>query len=194
MTSGVYEITNQVNGKRYVGSSLNIKKRWGRHLSELRRGQHSNAHLQCAFDKYGESAFTFSILEHVENIPHVIPREQHYLDMLLPEYNMAPVAGSSLGRPRSPETRAKLSEANEGHAVSEEAKQKMRAAWTPERRQAQADRMRQRFVTKATRFKMSEAKIGERNHNYGKHLSEEHRRKLSEAHKTYWRRVHAETD
>ena len=57
MNCGVYQIKNTLNGKAYIGSSKNIKRRLGIHRSMLRRGTHRNPHLQNAWNKYGESAF-----------------------------------------------------------------------------------------------------------------------------------------
>ena len=53
--SGIYKITNLINGKFYVGSSSNVRHRLYEHLSKLRRQIHSNQHLQHSFSLYGES-------------------------------------------------------------------------------------------------------------------------------------------
>ncbi|GAH42586.1 unnamed protein product, partial [marine sediment metagenome] len=127
MSSGVYQIKNQVNGKRYIGSSTNLWHRWTQHLNSLRRGQHYNPHLQAAFRKYGEAAFVFQLLEH-SSPENLIECEQYYLDMLLPEYNIAPNAGNCLGRPCSLKTREKLSKAHKGKALSEEHRRKLSMA------------------------------------------------------------------
>ncbi len=65
---GIYEIVNLADGKAssYVGSSMNIEQRWHQHRHRLRGGRHRNEHLQRAWDKYGEDAFVFSVLEEVE--------------------------------------------------------------------------------------------------------------------------------
>ena len=60
---GIYMITNKVSNKKYIGSSRNIEQRKRTHLHKLRHGKHENAHLQNAFNKYGEENFEFSILE-----------------------------------------------------------------------------------------------------------------------------------
>lgn len=59
----IYCITNTVNGKRYVGSAHDLRGRWRHHLWSLRGGCHHNPHLQHAFLKYGELAFSLSVLE-----------------------------------------------------------------------------------------------------------------------------------
>lgn len=167
MSGGIYQILNSVNGNRYVGSAVNLRKRWQNHLSGLRRGQHPNRHLQRAYDKYGESAFVFSLLEHIEDSLQLIPREQYYLDTFLPEYNISPTAGSQLGFRPSAETRTNLSIAQMGKRHSMETRQKMSKA------------QKGRLFSEEHRRKLSEAQKGERNHNYGKHPSADTLRKLS---------------
>ena len=60
--SGIYKIANLVNGKRYIGGSVNLKHRLVCHKSGLRRGRHKNPHLQNAWNKYGEENFEFKII------------------------------------------------------------------------------------------------------------------------------------
>lgn len=131
MSSGVYKITCIVNGKFYIGSSINFKIRWRDHLSELRRGIHDNPHLQNAFNKYGEEAFLFEIIEVV--MPwFVLDREQYWLKRLKPfnhdiGFNMNRIADkppSQKGKPKSMEHRAKISAGNKGKLVSLETRQK----------------------------------------------------------------------
>jgi len=124
MAGGIYQIDNRINGKCYIGSTVNIERRWADHLRLLRRGQHENQHLQYAFDKYGEGAFDFCILEGVHDSSQLAKREQSYLDRLKPEYNICPTAGNCLGRPCSAETRRKLSLAAQGKRQSAESRRK----------------------------------------------------------------------
>ena len=37
--SGIYEILNTVNGKRYIGSAKNFSKRWWGHTNPQKRAQ-----------------------------------------------------------------------------------------------------------------------------------------------------------
>lgn len=85
--SGVYIITNSINGKRYIGSSNNIRKRLWKHRSLLRHDKHENPHLQNAWNKYGEDNFVYSILEECD-VSILLEREQYYIDILKPEYNI----------------------------------------------------------------------------------------------------------
>lgn len=156
MLSGVYQIRNQISGNRYIGSTKNIRQRWIQHLSALRCGRHPNPHLQAAFNKYGEDAFVFSILEEIES-ENLLGSEQFYLDTRKPEYNIALTAGSPmLGRHHSENTRARLREVMTGRHHSEDTKRKISAAQTPERRRAQSDRRRGRRHSAETRAKISQ--------------------------------------
>jgi group I intron endonuclease len=81
MSSGVYRIRNLVSGKVYVGSTVNIKKRWATHLHRLRAGAHQNAHLQSSWDKHGEDVFAFEIIEEVPP-DALLETEQRCLDVI----------------------------------------------------------------------------------------------------------------
>jgi group I intron endonuclease len=62
MTSGIYKIVNEVNGKCYVGSSKNIKRRMHDHFISLTNGKHRNARLQNSWDRHGRDNFTFETI------------------------------------------------------------------------------------------------------------------------------------
>jgi group I intron endonuclease len=84
--SGIYKIICLDNNRIYIGSSKDIKKRWNRHLNDLRKNKHDNQHLQRSFDKYGESSFVFEIIELCNN-EELLIREQYYLDEFKPYLN-----------------------------------------------------------------------------------------------------------
>jgi group I intron endonuclease len=83
INSGIYKITNIINGKMYIGSSNNCKRRLREHFSKLRHNKHFNVKLQFAFNKYGENNFNFDIIEYVDNVDLLLEREQYYLNTLL---------------------------------------------------------------------------------------------------------------
>lgn len=60
---GIYCIENTVNGKKYIGLSRDINRRWLEHRSELNRGDHVNVYLQSSWNNHGEDAFKFYIVE-----------------------------------------------------------------------------------------------------------------------------------
>ena len=78
-TSGVYEIRCILNGKFYIGSAVNLRERWQRHLVTLQRGEHHNFFLQQAWKKHGEGNFIFSILEFTA-LDKVLSTEQKWID------------------------------------------------------------------------------------------------------------------
>lgn len=119
--SGIYKITCTTTNKVYVGSTTKIRKRWGWHRNDLRRGVHHNRHLQFAWNKYGEQCFEFEILEMVMFAEHLHDREQHWLDHYQAYdsdkgFNHGKVARAPwLGRLHSDETKQKLSDSAKAH-------------------------------------------------------------------------------
>lgn len=106
--SGVYMWTNMVNGKIYVGSSVDLSKRLRNYfnisyLSDLK----DIMIIYKALLAHGFDNFKLEILEYC-NSSQLIEREQYYIDLLKPEYNILKVARSSLGVKRSIETKAKI--------------------------------------------------------------------------------------
>jgi predicted GIY-YIG superfamily endonuclease len=98
--SGIYLITNTVNGKVYVGQSINLQGRLWSHLSKLRKGTHHNRHLLAAVKKYGIEKFTFEVLCEC-SVEELDQKEQRYLDLLKSYdreigYNVCPIAVNPL--------------------------------------------------------------------------------------------------
>lgn len=105
---GVYFIKNTVNGKWYVGSSVDINRRLKGHFNNLRKGKHVNHLLQNDWISFGEAAFSSGILD-VASEADLIKVEQAWIDRLA-DYNLAPAAGSTLGFKQSDEFKAKRRE------------------------------------------------------------------------------------
>ncbi len=106
--SGIYEIVNRVTGKIYVGSAVDMEHRMYRHFIQLRKRKHCNTILQRAYIKQTTSAvFDFRVLEYCEKVD-LIKREQCWMDLLQPEYNICKTAGSSLGRKHTTESLEKM--------------------------------------------------------------------------------------
>lgn len=110
--TGIYTITSP-SGKQYVGSSIDIKKRWRAHKIRLRKGAHHSIHLQHAANKHGIDSFKFDVIVICEP-KDLILFEQRAIDAFKPEYNITKTAGSPLGLKRSSEARAKMSVAKLG--------------------------------------------------------------------------------
>src|SRR5260221_4913144 len=61
----IYVITNVINSKRYVGKSIDPKRRWNGHRGCARRGDLRR--LYCSIRKHGEKCFTFAVLSWHDN-------------------------------------------------------------------------------------------------------------------------------
>lgn len=143
---GVYSITNLINGKRYVGSSIHIEVRHNVHLRLLRLGTHHAIKLQRAWEKYGEANFTFEMLEECVK-EGISQREQYwidYFDSFNNGYNSTKVAGGRQCKARSEETRRKISEANKGKKkpyLAERNRQRTRQ-WSDESKKRMVEKKR----------------------------------------------------
>lgn len=126
--SGVYRWKNNINGREYIGSSTNLVSRFYSYYSLKHLEQQQSRSLICkALLKYGHSAFTLEILEYCDP-KDCIKREQYYIDLLSPEYNILAVAGSSYGHKLSDETKLKISKYRSGITLSQETKDRIAEA------------------------------------------------------------------
>lgn len=168
--SGIYLIHNLVNGKQYVGSSKNLKRRLSSYysLSKLL----DNRYISRSIMKYGHDNFSVLILELIESDKNIkkdlLNREQYYLDLLKPALNINPTAGSSLGYQHSEETKQLLSSLRKGKSLSEETKQLLSQLFSGELNPFWG---KTHNLDTLTRMKLS--KIGELNPMFGKEKSPE---------------------
>jgi len=166
MNSGIYKIENTINGKVYIGSAIDIEKRWREHRHHLSNGSASDK-FQKAWNKYGSKSFTFSIVEYTEK-EILILREQYWIgffDAVSNGYNTCLIASSSLGIKRSLETRNKLRLSHLGKKLPLEQRIKIGKSLTG------------RLVSKETRKKLSLSNKGK---NKGRIKTEEWKKKISE--------------
>lgn len=111
--SGIYLWTNCKTGKQYVGQSKDLgNPLTGRltryfHKSFLSYNKRSKSLLRLAILKYGHDSFSVAILEYC-NKDQLDSREQYWLDLLKPEYNILKFASSSQGYNHTPETLEKM--------------------------------------------------------------------------------------
>ena len=111
---GVYKIQNTINGKLYIGSSVNIERRFKSHKKELNEKTHNNIYLQNAWNKYGEDSFVFEVIEIVNDRETLREREQYYIEIYNSAnhahgYNILSNTNVGLGVSASDEIRAKIS-------------------------------------------------------------------------------------
>lgn len=143
----IYKIINTANDKFYVGSTHNQYERFRTHRNKLRSNKHHCAHLQAAWNKYGENAFVFHVVERVEDISLLQEAEDKWLAEWVGNdrcYNHGLRSGAPwrgvdkekhpmYGKPRSEQTKQLLREARlnqpdprTGTKHSEETKQLIR--------------------------------------------------------------------
>lgn len=100
---GIYKIFNTINGDCYVGSSIDLNKRYRQHILLLKKGKHHSIKLQRAIDKYGIDSFVFVVIETCEE-GELKNKEQEYLN-IGNKYNISKSSKSPmLGRKHSEET------------------------------------------------------------------------------------------
>lgn len=119
--SGIYKITNEVNGKFYIGSSKDINQRIVEHKMMLNNNKHVNIILQRSWNKHGPEKFSFTVLEECQP-EQCIEREQYYLDLLQPfksvGYNIGKKAyggDNFTNNPKLDEIKEKIRLINLGH-------------------------------------------------------------------------------
>lgn len=111
----IYKIKSIINGKEYIGSTINYRQRKIEHLKGLRYNKHGNPKLQAHYNKYGENDLIFSIVEPIMFPELLLQREQYYLDTINPIFNICKIAGSPLGIKKSLENRKRQSEYSKTH-------------------------------------------------------------------------------
>jgi len=137
--SGIYRWTNNINKNTYVGSGVNLAKRIGDYYNESELIRNPRP-IHLALLKYKHNNFSLDILEYCSK-DKLIEREQYYLDILGPEYNILKHAYSLLGYKHSEENIAKfklkkiskehkelLSSIHTGKDVSQETRDKLSLA------------------------------------------------------------------
>ena len=184
MAQGIYKIINVVNNKFYVGSTVNVSRRRARHFSELRNNKHNNKYLQAAWNKYGEKAFIFIVVEEVESKDKLLTVENFWLkehvgkeycynlgtDATAPHLGMFGELSNTWGYKHTEEAKARISKASKERVQTEEEKSKRRKS------------MQGHIVSKATKDKISATLSGEGNYWYGKKRPEHGAKLAKEVH------------
>lgn len=124
LITGIYCITNVINGKKYVGQSIDIRRRL---LAHCRSKRKSNSAIGRAIIKYGLDAFTVEILATCDR-DGLGALEKFYIDELntvAPDgYNL--VSGGNVRTKISDETRVRMSKSHIGKVRSLESIEKQR--------------------------------------------------------------------
>lgn len=111
MTVGVYKLTNQSNGKVYIGQSVDVEDRIYKHKLALRGNYHKNDHLQKAWNKYGEDSFLFELIKSCK-VRYLDRFEKLYIHIyksMNVKYGYNNDTGGNLNKTLAPQTIEKLS-------------------------------------------------------------------------------------
>lgn len=119
--AGIYMFTHIESGKKYIGSAVDLSKRFSLYYSKSYL-EKNKSYINSAILLQGYSSFSLKILEYIDisNLSKdeakkiILEKEQYYLDSLKPQYNINPIAGSSLGAIRTEQTKALISETKKG--------------------------------------------------------------------------------
>lgn len=136
MTAGIYSIRCRKSGKVYIGSAVDIRRRWLWHKNALRKGKHFSRHMQAAWNLYGQEEFVFAIEEEVTDLLFLVAREQFWIwrTRAWPDgYNGTGTAYAPAGLKHSEESKSRMSAAKKGRPspkkgipMSEEQREKQR--------------------------------------------------------------------
>lgn len=78
---GIYKISCTQENIVYIGSSVDIDRRWKEHVYHLNKEKHTNKKLQEDWDAYGSESFIFEIIERTSEL---VKKEQCWLDKVWP--------------------------------------------------------------------------------------------------------------
>jgi len=157
MTSGIYKIQSKIKPNRiYIGSAVDIKRRWSNHLNDFKKGTHLNKKLQNHYNKYGKDDLVFSIIYEFEfkDRKQVNGIEDGFIKDYNPYFNICKSATHGrAGLKNSPKHRERIS---------------------------------QSLNKKETKEKQRERMLGENNPNFGKPPSDETAQKISKSLKIFF--------
>ena len=132
-TGYIYSVTNEINGKSYIGKTNNLVRRWKEHCY----GSGNTSILNRAIKKYGLEHFVFDIVaqipfDSIEELNDVLKQlEIYYIslyDTFKNGYNATIGGDGTSCYHHSEETKKKISKSNTGKILSETHKEKCRVA------------------------------------------------------------------
>jgi len=165
--TGIYKIQSKIKPERcYIGSAVNVKTRWQKHINELDKNIHHSSKLQRHYNKYGKDDLIFSIITTCSK-EYLIQNEQFFIDAYKPWFNIAKIAGNCMmGRNHSIETKKKMSQKAMGNKNSLGYKK------TEEQIRKSSEKTKGRKMSNEQKQKLSNA-------HKGKKLTQEHIEKIA---------------
>tara|TARA_Y100000592_G_C5304368_1_gene236997 strand:- start:45 stop:593 length:549 start_codon:yes stop_codon:yes gene_type:complete len=84
----IYQITNEVNGKFYIGKTTkSIEERFEKHIYESRYNR-SGSYLHKSMKKYGVEHYNIKVIESQVDEAELDERERYWIGKLNPHYNL----------------------------------------------------------------------------------------------------------
>jgi group I intron endonuclease len=162
----IYKILNIITNDFYIGSTNNHIKRFAEHKRQLLKNIHHNIILQNSYNKYGINSFQYEIIEFVENQNDLLNREQYYLDLLKPTFNIA-ISSSApmLGKKHKPETIKKLLEDLKNRPTGKE-HPLHGIKWSEDRKKIWSVRRKELKMKHSTETKQKMSETGKRLNRY----------------------------
>ena len=192
--SGIYKITNNANGKIYIGQSLDVKHRIRSHRYLLNKGTHTNNYLLKSYDIHGAECFSYEIIYIIEDqtitkeqiIKILNDKEKYYIqkyhsfemgynltsggeNKIFSETSIKKMRESHKGYIPTLIQRQRISNSLKNRTISAEHRLKLSISNKGKKR------------TNTVKQKMSESRMGSQNNRYGTHHSEESKRKIGGA-------------
>lgn len=167
--AGIYYCYCIANNKGYVGQTNNLHRRIVRnHIKDLKANQHKNKSWQYSWNKYGEEAFVWSILEQCKNDERMNDREQFWIN----ELGTLQPKGFNM-----------TTGGDKNFVYSEEQIQKIKDRWTEERRIENGKRSKEYWNSLSK----------EEQQDFGKKISnaytDERKKQMSEFKKDFWSNI-----
>lgn len=193
MQGVVYKITNKINGKSYIGQTLNLNKRLRDHRYSAKHLYPSNAGqpIVKAIREFGfenfdvDVLFTSEVFEDKRELKKLLHEKEMYFiekhDTINNGYNVTKGGAGTKGLKLSAEKIELLRRINLGKkfgdVFKERARQRLLNLWKDE----SFRKMRSEATSGKNNPMYGVRLVGEKNHNFGKPMSEDVKRKISEA-------------
>ena len=177
---GIYKIENLINGKCYIGQSIDVNRRLIDHKCKLNGNYHYNTHLQRSYNKYKLENFKFELICECE-IEKLDEKEKAVILL----YNSVICgnnsdSGGNSNKTISEETKQLISDKNTGNQMGE-LNPFYGKKHTDETKAIIKLKRKDRVITEETKRKISDSLKGEKNYFYGKHHSYATKEKLRQA-------------